>query len=114
MRAVAVFRRVPSPKELTNLLATRENSLMASRLPDSSTHKEPRVSSVADGSLGASGTHEECCVASVGDELSIFLKQLVEIQLLMTAGGVGFLCCCCKRDLTTIPPLEDLLNAREG
>ena len=41
------------------------------------------------------------CVASVGDELPIFLKQLVEIQLLMAAGGVGFLYCSSKRDLTT-------------
>ena len=54
------------------------------------------------------------CLASVGDELPIFLKKLVEIHLLMTAGGVGFLCCSSKGDLTTVPPLEDLLNAREG
>ena len=54
------------------------------------------------------------CVASVGDELSIFLKQLVEIQLLMTAGGLSFLRCSSKGDLTAVLPLEDLLNAREG
>ena len=54
------------------------------------------------------------CVASIGDELSIFLKQLVEIQLLMTAGDAGFLCCSSKGDLTNVPPLEDLLDAREG
>ena len=54
------------------------------------------------------------CIASVGDELSIFRKQLVEIQLLMTAGGVGFLCCSSKGDLTTVPPLKDLLDARQG
>ena len=54
------------------------------------------------------------CVASVGDELAIFLKKLVEIHLLMTAGGVGFLCCSSQGDLATVPPLEDLLNAGEA
>ena len=46
--------------------------------------------------------------------ITIFLEQLVEIQPLMTAGGVRFLCCSSKEDLTTVPTLEDLLDAREG
>ena len=54
------------------------------------------------------------CLTSVGDELSIFLKQLVEIQLLMTASGVSYLRCSSKGDLTTVPPLKDLLDTREG
>ncbi len=54
------------------------------------------------------------CVTGIRDELSIFLEQLVEIQPLMTAGVVRFLCCSSKGDLTTVPTLEDLLDAREG
>ena len=36
---------------------------------------------------------------------------MAEIQLLVTAGGVGVLCGRGKGDLSTVPPLEDLLDA---
>ena len=53
-------------------------------------------------------------VACVRDKLSIFNNQLVDIQFLAAAGGIGVLCCCGKGDLTTSPTLEDLLNAGQS
>ena len=53
-------------------------------------------------------------VACVGNELPIFINQLVDIHLLMTAGAVGALCGSGKSDLTTSPTLEDLLNTGQS
>ena len=49
-------------------------------------------------------------VASARDKLPIFIDQLVDIQFLMTAGGVGRGRRSSKGDAPTIPTLEQLLD----
>ena len=53
-------------------------------------------------------------VASIGNKITVFLKQRIEIRLLVTAAGVGVLCGNSKADLTTCPAFEDLLDAGQG
>ena len=53
-------------------------------------------------------------LASVGNELSVDLNQLIEIQLLFAAAGVCECGCCREGDLAPIPALEQLLDEGEG